>query len=230
MNPISVRYEADSGRYILIAGERRFRAAQLAGLERVPVIVRIDLSADETAILAMQLVENLQREDLTVVERAQAIAVLKDSYGLSVREIGSKLGVSKSMVQRSLEILSLPEDLLEALRNGASESKVILLAQVDDRDLRATYLKDLEFLTRAQLHSDLQKRSRIKKPAKELAEEDAETGDPEDRRITDEIQQSLGLKVKLLRTSGANERGKLVIEFYSDEDLQELFRRLVQDD
>ncbi len=232
MSPILVRQDPTSGRYILISGERRYRASQIVGLKRVPVIVRSEVQEDDASLLAMQLVENLQREDLKVLERARGIAVLRESYGLSVREIASRLGFSKSMVQRSLEILSLPEDLLEALKEGASESKVMLLAQIDDPELRAVYLKDLDLITRAQLKVDLNNRDSggNKRENSGGRERDLGIEDPQDSRITEEIQEALGLKVKLQRAGKGAERGKLTVEFYSDEDLQEIFRRLVQDD
>jgi ParB family chromosome partitioning protein len=168
----------------------------------------------------MQLVENIQRADLSPLERAHAISALKESYNLSVRDVADRLGTSKSMVQRSLEILDLPDDLLNALREGASESKILLLAKIEDEEIRASYLKELEVLTRSQLQKDIEKHS---------VEEGAETPrlNPEDERIADEIQRALGLKVKMVKRSPDSESGKLMIEFYSSSDLQELFRKLV---
>jgi hypothetical protein len=124
------------------------------------------------------------------------------------------------MVQRSLEILNLPDDLLNALKEGASESKVLLLAKIEDEEIRASYLKDLDVLTRGQLEKDIAKRSSAN-------DDGIESISPEDRRIADEIQRALGLKVRLQRSSKGNGTGKLVIDFYSDTDVQELFRKLV---
>ena len=214
-----------SGKYILIAGERRFRAAQTIGLTSVPVL--IDQAGDETGerTLAMQLVENLQRADLTSLERAHAIGALKETHQLSVRDVAEKLGISKSMVQRSLDILELPDDLLNALREGASESKILLLANIENEEIRASYLKDLDVLTRSQLKRDLEKSE---------TENDVEltkprTLSPEDQRVTDEIQRSLGVKVKMLRSKPESEAGRIIIDFYSNDDLQEIFRKLVNE-
>ncbi len=220
LSPILVKAGKEVGKYVLIAGERRYRASQLAGLTSIPVL--IDKSKDESGerTLAMQLVENMQRSDLTPLERAHAIGALKETYNLSIREVGDKLGVSKAMVQRSLEILELPDDLLNALREGASESKILLLANIEDQEIRASYLKDLDILTRSQLKKNLDKDSgESSKFNKQIS--------PEDSRITDEIQRSLGLKIKMFRTKPDSDAGRLIIEFYSDTDLQEVFRKLV---
>lgn len=222
LSPLLVRPSKVPGRYTLIAGERRFRAAQLAKLEVVPVLIdqQEDSIGDRT--LAMQLVENLQRSDLSSLERAHAIGALKDAHNLSVRDIADKLGISKSMVQRSLDILELPDDLLSALREGASESKILLLAKIADESVRATYLKDIELLTRRELEANI-----VQKPANSEDVALHRSSSPEDLRIADEIQRALGLKVKLSRSLSDPERGKLVIEFYSNDDLQEVFRKLI---
>lgn len=220
LSPLLVRPSKIPGRYMLIAGERRLRAAQLAGLPSVPVLIDQDIEGKADRTLAMQLVENLQRADLTPLERAHAIGALKEAHSLSIRDIADRLGVSKSMVQRSLEILELPDDLLNALREGASESKILLLSKITDEEIRASYLKDLDVLTRRQLEKDLDKTA-----ANE--EDKANTISAEDQRIVDEIQRALGLKVKMQRTAPGAEGGKLIIEFYSSTDLQEVFRKLV---
>jgi ParB family chromosome partitioning protein len=223
LTPIIVRAAKIPGKYIVVAGERRYRAATKAGLKTIPAIV--DREPDQTGerTLAIQLVENLQRADLTPLEKAHAIGALKESYSLSIRDVAEKLGISKSMVQRSLDILDLPADLLNALREGASESKILLLAKVTDPEERARLLKDIDSVTRDEMSTRLVVKegglSKTKKPKKQAS--------PEDQRIADEIQRSLGLKVNLIRQTANPESGKLTIDFYSDEDLQAVFRKLV---
>ncbi|MCB0317522.1 MAG: ParB/RepB/Spo0J family partition protein [Bdellovibrionales bacterium] len=222
ISPILVRASKLPGKYQLIAGERRLRASKLAGLSTVPVI--LDNEQDETGevTLAKQLVENLQRADLTPLERSHAIGALKEAYGLSIRQVADKLGVSKGMVQRSLDILNLPADLLNALREGASESKVLLLAKIEDEASRLELLKELEGLTRKQLESRIEEGSPKKKAKKR------KPGIPaEDRRISEEIQRAIGLKTALVRSQKDKQHGKLTIDFYSDDDLQLIFRKLV---
>ena len=223
ISPILVRAGKLPGRYTIVSGERRYRAATLAGLASIPAIVSQN-EQEEGRTLAVQLVENLQRDDLSPLERAQAIGALRDAHNLSIRDIAEKLSISKSAVQRSLEILQLPDDLLNALREGAAESKVLLLAKIDDESLRATYLKDLDVLTRTELEKNLQS----KKPVVEANDDNLQRHvSAEDLRIADEIQRALGMKVRLSRSNPQAENGKLTIEFYGDGDLQIVFRKLV---
>lgn len=221
LNPIFVRPSGTPGRYLLIAGERRLRASELAGRDTVPALVDQEAVTTGERTMAMQLVENLQRSDLTPLERAYAIGTLRDNFNLSIRDIAERLGVSKSMVQRSLEILNLPDDLMNALREGASESKILLLAKIDDEEIRASYLKELDVLTRGQLEKDLSRRRAAG------IETGSQVVSVEDQRISSEIQQALGLKVRLQRSVSAPESGRVVIEFYSESDLKEIFRKLV---
>jgi ParB family chromosome partitioning protein len=219
LTPILVRPSATPGKFTLVSGERRLRASTMAGVQTIPAIIDQNEEGAEDRTLAIQLVENLQRADLSPLERAHAIGALRDTYNLSVREIGERLGVSKSMVQRSLEILELPDDLLNALKSGASESKILLLAKIEDPEIRASYLRDLDSLTRGDLQKSVKE--------KESRSASNNRSDPEDARIVDEIQRALGLKVKMLRVVPGGEAGRLVVDFYSNQDLQEIFRRLV---
>lgn len=223
MSPIIVHPSKNPGKFKLVAGERRFRASQMAGLLTIPALVDKEGQENAERTLAIQLVENLQRADLIPLERAQAIGVLRDNFNLSVRDIADKLGLSKSMVQRSLELLELPDDLINALREGASESKILLLAKIEDPEIRASFLKDLDSLTRNQLKKDIDTRSEAP-----IHEDKIRTIiSPEDQRVSDELQRSIGMKVKLFRNSTGSAGGRLTIEFYSDDDLQILFRKLV---
>lgn len=221
----------DGGTYRLIAGERRLRASIIAGMRTIPAIV--DRSEpDGTSILPKQLVENLQRQDLSSLERSIAIGQLKERYSWSIREIAAKLGVSKSLVQRSIEILELPDDLQAALAAGQSESKVLLLASVTDRELRKEMLAQLEALSREQLQQELQKalgdgsggvshRGTAKSPRA------ARSLSPDDERLVEEMSRALGVKVRILRSGSRKKAGKVVLEFYGDQDLQEIFRKVV---
>lgn len=226
LSPILVRPASIPGHYTLISGERRTRAAQMAGLSYIPAMIEQSDDSSEARTLAIQLVENIQRDDLSSLERAHAIGALRDSYSLSVREIAEKLGISKSMVQRSLEILELPADLLNALREGASESKVLMLAKIEDEEVRASYLKDLDVLTRSQLEKNIEQ---TKDVSNVVSVERGSGLSAEDNRIIDEIQRSIGLRVRLSRSSADGDAGRLVIDFYSSDDLQAVFRRLVAD-
>lgn len=220
LSPILVKPGSSAGRYTLISGERRLRASHLAGLSAIPALVDQQEDSSEERTLAMQLVENLQRTDLTPLERAHAIGALRDGHKLSVREIADRLGISKSMVQRSLEILELPDDLLNALKEGASESKVLLLSKIEDVEIRASYLKDLDSLTRRDIEKKVSK-------TKAATSEHGLDLSAEDRRVVEEIQRALGLKVRMIKSTREADSGRLIIDFYSNQDLQEVFRRLV---
>jgi ParB family chromosome partitioning protein len=226
LSPILVR-SLDGGTFRLIAGERRLRAAKLAGLSTVPAVV--DQTDDDQSILPKQLVENLQRADLTPMERALAFGHLRDKFGWGVREIARQLGVSKTLVQRSLEILSLPDDLQAALIAGAAESKILLLGQLEDRELRKELLEQIDTLTREDLEAVLAGRSRSEEEEVShggtLGRKKRDRLTAEDRRILEELQSSLGTKVQLARKANSS-GGKLTIEFYSTEDLNDIYQRL----
>ncbi|MCC6220624.1 MAG: ParB/RepB/Spo0J family partition protein [Deltaproteobacteria bacterium] len=229
--PILVR-PTDAGTYKLISGERRLRASKIAGLEKIPAIIDNGEDLDRT-ILAKQLVENIQRDDLTSMEKALAFGQLRDAYGWSVREIAKQLGVSKSQVQRSIDVLMLPDDLQSALIEGASESKILLLSRIQDREMRKELLLRLADLSRSQLEDEiaaiedgLQGNSRRSSHGGTVATKTREKIRPEDRRIVEDMQQALGIRVNLLRRKGKETQGKLILEFYSSSDLNELYRRL----
>ena len=103
------------------------------------------------------MVENLQRQDLNSMEKALAVGQLKDQFALSVREIAQRLGISKSMVQRSVDILQLPDDLQAALISGASESKILILSQIKDKSIRKTLVGQLSELSRKELQEIVSK-------------------------------------------------------------------------
>lgn len=232
MSPILVRV-SNGGTYRLISGERRLRAAKLAGLKSIPVVVDQGPEEDETN-LPKQLVENLQREDLTIMERAIAVGQLRDSHKWSIREIAQKLGVSKGFVQRSLEVLDLPDDLQAALISGAAETKILVLARIGDRDLRAKFLSQLEDFTRAQLESEVDRVLALIEGNGELYH--GGTGQAsrkrksrlsaEDERIVTDLQEKLSAKVYLIRKKNNPEHGRIMVEFYSNNDLSEIYRRL----
>ena len=222
LTPILVSPSSIPNRYRLVAGERRLRASTMAGLSTIPAVIDADYGIEGEKTLAVQLIENIQRADLTPLERAHAIGALKDTYSLSIRQIAERLSASKGMVQRSLEILDLPDDLLNALREGVAESKVLMLAKVSDPEKRATLLRESDSITRDELKARISpsKKSKTKSLSPSVLS-------AEDKRLSEEIQRALGMKVQMSRPQQNSEQGKVTIQFYSDEDLQEVFRRLV---
>lgn len=218
INPILVRV-LPGGSYRLIAGERRFRAFKLLGKKTIPVIV--DQEEEGKEVLSKQLVENLQRADLNPVERSEAICRLRDEFGISVRDLAQRLGISKSAVQRSLDIRNLPKDLIDALRRGVSESKVLLISQVEDPKVRAQLLEKIDSLTREGLGEEMREKGGVSHGGT------AKKVPPADARVVSQLQQNLGLKVQILRSAKKKEQGKLSIEFYSDSDLEGIVTKLL---
>lgn len=140
LQPLSVR-RTPSGGYELIAGERRLRAARLAGLEEVPCLL---VGVDEEGSSLLALIENLQRRDLDFVEEASALRRLIDAYGLSQEEAARRLGKSQSAVANKLRLLRLPEDVLSLLRNGGcSERHARALLRLNEPDLQRQAAKQV---------------------------------------------------------------------------------------
>lgn len=230
LNPILVRVGA-GGSYRIVAGERRYRAAKLAGLETIPAIVDAEDSTSSGSansnILSKQLVENIQREDLSPMEKAFAIGQLRDQFSLSVRDIAIQLGISKSSVQRSIDILSLSEDLQAALIAGAPESKILLLAEIKDKKLRTALLAELGNYTRSELKLKieelLQGLNSLSHGGTNHSPQAFQHLSEEDKRIVEDLQRALGTKVSLNRKG---EKGRLIIDFYSKDDLQAVFSKL----
>lgn len=137
LQPILVKKDKAGG-YFLIAGERRFRAAKLAGLTRIPAIIK-DFSDRDAAVIAV--VENVQREDLSFIEEAWAYKKLLDEYGLTQGELSSKIGKKQSTISNKLRILTLPEDILEKLMDEhLTERHGRALLKIDDPTVRKRIL------------------------------------------------------------------------------------------
>ena len=230
LSPILVR-EISEGVYQVVAGERRFRAHQLLGADTIRVVVDSGDSTDSALNLAKQIIENIQRQDLNPYERALAIGELRDKLGISIRDIAQRLGISKSMVQRSLEILNLPDFLKEALRLGGSESKILVIGQVDDVELQKSLFDQLSYLSRAQI-LEIVESSKAKKL--DSGDDESHGGTPKlkaaaltpaDHALLEEVRKSIGLRVDMTRSVKGG--GSLTIEFYSDDDLSEIRNKLV---
>ena len=133
IQPLTVR-EAENGYYQIIAGERRWRAARMAGLEEVPVLV---LEADDKTVMELALVENLQREDLNPMEEAAGYRTLMDEYGMTQEEVARRVGRSRPAVANSLRLLSLSDELAAMVRDGTlSPGHARALLSLDDEGLR----------------------------------------------------------------------------------------------
>ena len=211
LQPIAVRPRA-SGGYLIVAGERRWRASRMAGLTEVPVIVK-DV-ADEQA-MELALVENLQREDLDPVEEAAGIRELMTRCDLTQEQAARKLGKSRSALANSLRLLSLPETVLELLKSGfitIGHAKVVLgLPTPELQEEAAQMIADNQLNVR-QAEALCKK---LAKPAKEPVAAPLPSALPVE--VEESLKQALGSEVRVAYHDG---KGKLTVHFYSDDQLK----------
>jgi ParB family chromosome partitioning protein len=220
VQPLIVRERNDH--LELIAGERRWRAAQLIGLSEVPVIVRI---ADDRAVLELALIENLQRENLNAVEEAHGYNQLISQFELTQEEVAIKVGKSRAVVANSLRLLKLAPEIQIYLRHGRlsiGHAKVILgLAGEKEQQLAAErVIKDgLNVRQTEGLVKKLQARGPTEKPTAKLSiTQDAHVTSLEDR-----LRERLGTKIRLRYAQG---KGSLEISFFSDDELERVLQLL----
>jgi ParB family transcriptional regulator, chromosome partitioning protein len=225
IQPLLVRERGEH--YELIAGERRWRAAQLLGLAEAPVIIR---QADDTAVLEIALIENLQRENLNPMEEAQGYAELMSRFNLRQEDVATKVGKSRAWVANALRLLKLPGEVQGFVREGrlsVGHAKVILaLEQPREQSLAAErVLKDsLSVRATEDFVAKMQQKQPIIIPdasggtKKSAAPTDAHVQDLENR-----LRERLGTKVQLKYKNG---KGTLDIRFFSDEELERLLQIL----
>lgn len=211
LQPIAVRPKP-SGGYLIVAGERRWRASRMAGLTEVPVIVK-DVTDEQAMELA--LVENLQREDLDPVEEAAGIRELMTRCDLTQEQAARKLGKSRSALANSLRLMSLPETVLELLKSGfitIGHAKVILgLPTPELQEEAAQMIADNQLNVR-QAEALCKK---LAKPAKEPVAAPLPSALPVE--VEESLKQALGSEVRVAYHDG---KGKLTVHFYSDDQLK----------
>ncbi len=217
LQPVLVTQSA--GGYRLIAGERRLRAAEMAGLERIPALVR---SADEAAQLAWALIENLQRSDLNALEEASAFRQLIDEFGLSHEEVGQRVGRSRSTVANTLRLLDLDQSVQVALHEGRiSEGHARALAGLDDAAQQAQGVAQVIARGLSVRQTEEMVRRMRTQATRGSAAKSAPSADAE--RLERGLREALATKVTL---SSARKGGRITIEYYDDEDLARLYERL----
>ncbi len=212
--------------YLLVAGERRWRAARLAGLRTVPVVVR---EAAPQAMLELALVENLQRQDLNPLEAADAYHHLVDEFGLTQEQVAQQVGKSRAVVANTLRLRDLPGAIKAAIVAGeiTEGHGRALLGLRDDADrLGAFELVRGRDLTVRQTEALVRTWGKGKPPAAPSTPPRAVTPDVEQRALEDRLRASLGTRVELARRP-RGQGGRLVIHFYSDEEFDALYHRLV---
>lgn len=204
-------------RYLIVAGERRWRAAKIAGLTTVPVVVR-DYSPKQVAQIA--LVENLQREDLNEMELARGIKKLMDEHFLTQEKVAAVLGKNRSSVANTLRLLFLPlevQQMVESRQLSAGHAKCLAAVTNIERCVRLARQTVLGGLSVRELE-DIIRDDGLTKAFPPVKKQSAEL-----RQAILELNQSLGTKVKV---QGDDKRGKIVIEYYDKKDLERLVQRL----
>jgi len=217
LQPILVTETLDG--YQLVAGERRFRASQQAGLERIPAVIRQLADRDQ---LELALVENLQRADLGPMEEAHAYHSLATDFAMTHDQIAQRVGRAKSTITNTIRLLDLDPSVQEALLDGrlsAGHARAIGGLPIEQQARVVTSVVDQEFSVRQT--EELVRRLREPRVAASPAKRAL---DPDLERVEDDLRRRLGTKVTLARS---RKGGRIIIEFYSDEELGQLYDRLI---
>ncbi|MCD8375783.1 MAG: ParB/RepB/Spo0J family partition protein [Oscillospiraceae bacterium] len=222
LQPLTVR-RLSSGYYQIIAGERRWRAAKLAGLTQVPVNI---IEADDRKVMELGLIENLQREDLNPIEEANGYLTLKEEYGLTQEEIAQRMGKSRPAIANALRLLALPELVRDMVLEGelsAGHARALLtLPNAESQEKAAQQIISLDLNVR-------QTEALVKKlQAEETAPPKEKNTSADSQKIyLEDLEKSLsarwGRKVSI---SPGKKKGKIQLEYYDSEDLEHLLSLL----
>jgi len=220
IQPLTVR-ELSSGYYQIIAGERRWRAARIANLTEVPAVI---IEADDKKVMELALIENLQRQDLNPVEEAMGYQSLIQEYGLTQEDAAKRVGKSRPAVTNALRLLSLHPDVLEMLRQGkltAGHARAVLTLKAEKRQLEAAQKISALGLSVRQaelLCKNMAKEISVKKEPEIFAVDYV-------AECEKQLSKQLGRGVKIIN---GKRKGKFELEFYGQDDLQNLLDALMK--
>ena len=220
IQPLTVR-ELSSGYYQIIAGERRWRAARLANLSEVPVVV---IEADDKKAMELALIENLQRQDLNPVEEALGYRTLMDDYDMTQEEAAKRVGKSRPTVANALRLLALPEEIQEKLRAGAlsaGHARAVLSLKSEKKQLAAA--QKIIALGLSVRQAELLCKNMSKEPAPEKEEVTLKVDYVAE--CEKQLSKQLGRGVKIVN---GKRKGRFELEFYGQEDLQILLDALMK--
>lgn len=213
LQPLVVRPMPGSENYQLVAGERRWRASRMAGLSEVPVIIR---ELNDTEVMEIALIENLQREDLNPIEEAEGYKILMQSYGMTQEEVSQRVGKSRPTVTNALRLLNLPSKVCNMVKSGSlSQGHARTLLSLEDEE-RIIKIAD-EIVSKGLSVREVEKI--VKKKEAENKEDKVSTISMTIVEIEKGLSELLGRKVKI--SQGRN-KGTMQIEFYDEEDLKRL--------
>lgn len=215
-------------RYQLIAGERRLQASKMAGLTKVPVVVR---EASTQQMLELALIENIQRADLNPLEEALAYRQLMEDFQLTQEQAAARVGKSRVAVANAVRLLKLPDEIQGALAEGKiseGHARAILRleSEADQRHLLRHIIDDGWSVRQAETYGE--PKSKTPKANTELVtidEPDESARDPQGRLLEQQFRRALGTKVTLVRHRSGG--GRLIVEFFSDEELQSLHDKII---
>ncbi len=226
VQPPVVRRRSD-GKYELIAGERRTRAAIMAGLKKIPVVLA---DADDRKAAEMGVVENIQRKDLNVIEEAEGYRLLKEQFGITQEDVAERVGKSRPAIANALRLLELPDEVKQLLsRNilSAGHAKVLLSVEGErDRTLLARECAERSLTVR-----ELEKRvARMKKPVTEQRKGTPDLPDSYVRTLVEVLHRHLGCAVRLTsgvtHANGKHTKGWLEIDFFDNDDLDRVLNMM----
>lgn len=222
IQPLIVR-RIEGGKYELIAGERRIKAAKLAGLRQVPVVVN---QAVSERVFELALIENIQREDLNPIEEALAYRELQEKYGLTHEEIATRVGKDRTSVSNSMRLLGLPEEIRGDLIEGKitmGHARALLGVEDDAEKLRLKKRILQEGLSVRELENQI----RGKRGGVQIRHRSETVSlDPQTKFIEQEMMKILGTKVKI-KVKGKGDKGQVVIDYYNPEDLDRIFNAVI---
>ncbi len=222
IQPITVR-PLDSGYYQIIAGERRWRAARLAGLTEVPVRI---MEADDRTTAELALVENLQREDLNPIEEAKGYQLLIEEYGFTQEEAAKSVGKSRPAVANALRLLNLSPEVLHLVETGElSAGHARALISVSEPVLQLQAAKEILSKALSVRKAEALAAKVLKKSREEVKEDSEEEPDGVDyaKEVSSELTKSMGRKVSVKDKKG---RGKIELEYYGADDREFLIAKL----
>ncbi|HMD89784.1 MAG TPA: ParB/RepB/Spo0J family partition protein [Anaerolineaceae bacterium] len=221
LQPLLVTYEPQNEQYILVAGERRLRAAQMAGLEFVPVVIR---QVTDQERLELALVENVQRSDLTPLETAEAYRQLNEEFKLSHEEISSRVGKSRVSVTNTLRLLKLPETIRKALAEGRiSEGHARALLALNSPQAQVACL---ETISKYGLNVRKTEELVRKFSGEKMGRPSKSPTTPEIKAVEERLRNYFDTKVTLRHGKNG---GSLVIYYYSDDDLDAVLKRILKE-
>lgn len=222
LQPLLVRPLPDGG-YQIVAGERRWRACRMAGISEVPAVIR---ELTESQVMELALIENLQREDLSVIEEAEGYKLLMETYNFTQDEISKSVGKSRPSITNALRILNLPPNILDLLKEGkitAGHARALLSFSNEEEMQRAAKLIVENGLSVREIENIVKRSNKAKRKKRDLGKRNSFFNEVELA-----LNEHLGRKVKVKNT--AKERGSITIEFYNKEDLAQIASRLAGED